>query len=452
MLRRHLSEIMMYYNFIDDICIIDTKGIIIYNHSFIRDAYSFPVENTIGEHISTVYPSSAEGSSMLKVLKTEKPIINYKTTWKTYNGDSHTGVVNTLPIYEDNRFIGVVEIAKYSEEERPVDAIHLRSGKSSHRLYTLDNINTVDRQIYHLKEQVLKLSKYNCNVMLQGETGTGKELFAQAIHSGSPNSNSPFISQNCSALPDTLAESILFGTEKGGFTGAENKKGLFELADGGTLFLDELNSMSINVQSKILKALEDKRITRVGGETPIDVNVRIISALNCNPIEAVSEGTLRSDLFYRLSTVLLVIPPLRQRENDIEFLSEYFFNYFKVSLNADVDGISCELMDFLKAYSWPGNVRELRNVIQSCIIMSNSRIIEKDALPGYLQNAEKIKELMDETKIQEKGGTLAEKLCNYEKSLIEQALKDGKNKSEAAELLGISRQLLNHKMDKYNLK
>lgn len=445
MLKKHLSEILMYYNFIDDLCIIDTEGIIVFNQTFIKGAYTFPIENTIGEHLSVVYPSEPGESSMLKVLETEIPIMNQETSWTTYLGDSHTGVVNTLPIYENDVLVGVIEIARFTDNDNPVNSIRLHTQENSSSVYTLDNIITANTEMNQLKEKVLKLSKYNCNIMLQGETGTGKELFAQSIHSSSFMHNGPFVSQNCSALPDSLAEAILFGTEKGGFTGAENKKGLFELADGGTLFLDELNSMSLSTQGKILKALEDKKITRVGGETPIPVNVRIISALNCDPMKAISQGTLRSDLFYRLGTVILVIPPLRDRDDDIEFLADYFFNYFKISLNANTEGLSDELIEFLKEYNWPGNVRELRNVIQSCIIMSDEKIIGKDSLPAYITNGDKI---ADNSEV---GTTLTDKVCRYEKELIIDALNHSKNKSKAAELLGISKQLLNSKITKYNI-
>lgn len=445
MLRKHLSEVLMYYNFIDDLCIIDTKGIIIFNQTFIKGAYTFPIENTVGEHLSVVYPAEPGESSMLKVLETEVPIMNQETSWTTYRGDSHTGVVNTLPIYENDILVGVVEIARFTDSDSPVNAIKLQTNNNPSSFYTLDNIITNNAEMDQLKKKVIKLSKYNCNIMLQGETGTGKELFAQSIHSSSFMHDGPFISQNCSALPDSLAEAMLFGTEKGGFTGAENKKGLFELADGGTLFLDELNSMSSSVQGKILKALEDKKITRVGGETPIPVDVRIISALNCNPSEAIEQGTLRSDLFYRLGTVILVIPPLRERKDDISFLAKYFLNYFRLSLNAEVDGISSDLMDFLAEYDWPGNVRELRNIIQSCVIMSDSKTIDKSSLPAYITHTP------SKQCVTCNDSTLSEKISSYEKELILDALKQSKNKSKAAEHLGISKQLLNSKIAKYNL-
>lgn len=223
-------------------------------------------------------------------------------------------------------------------------------------------------------------------VLLSGFTGSGKEIFANAIHNASARKDEPFLAVNCAAVPDGLLESILFGTTKGTFTGSIDKIGLFEQAKGGTLFLDEINSMSLNSQAKLLRVLEEKEIRRLGGYNDISVDVRIISSINTTPALALANNQLREDLFYRLSVTTIIIPPLNGRNDDIDLITEHFINKFNKVFNKNITGLSDEVHNFFMTYSWPGNVRQLKHVIESAVNSadsSSSRILMSD-LPYYL--------------------------------------------------------------------
>jgi len=229
------------------------------------------------------------------------------------------------------------------------------------------------------------------SVLICGETGTGKELTAQSIHTSSPRRGKRFVSQNCASIPANLLESILFGTVKGSYTGAENRPGLFELANGGTLFLDEINAMEISVQAKILKAIEEKQITRIGGLEPIPIDVKIVSAINQNPLDCIREGKLREDLFYRLSVVQLIMPPLRERHNDLFYLTYSFIQLYNEKMGRHIIGIDEEVENIFAAYDWPGNVRELKNVIEGAFNVTAAGFIQKKDLPAYMETALKRK-------------------------------------------------------------
>ena len=216
-----------------------------------------------------------------------------------------------------------------------------------------------------LKDTVQRVAANTSPVLIWGETGTGKELFAQSLHSHSSRARGPFVAQNCAAIPTTLLESTLFGTTRGSYTGAENRKGLLKQADGGTLFLDEVNSMDLSLQAKILKAIEEKRFRPVGGEQDVHSDVRIVSAMNVDPITAVREGLLRRDLFYRLGVVQLALPPLRKRPEDIPLLTDFYVEQYNRNMGRAISGVSELVRNALLAYDWPGNVRELRNAVES---------------------------------------------------------------------------------------
>ena len=285
--------------------------------------------------------------------------------------------------------------------------------------------------------------------MIYGETGTGKELIAQSIHTSSYRKTHPFISQNCAAIPSTLLESILFGTEKGSYTGAEDKKGLFELANKGTLFLDEINSMEISIQAKILKAIEEKKIRRLGGEKTIELDVRIIAAVNEKPTLSLKENKIRKDLFFRLATVQINLPLLKSRRNDIMLLTNYFINEYNIKMNKYIIGVTEEVEDIFKKYHWPGNVRELRNVIEGSFNLVSGKFIKKSDLPEYimeLQDSFEINRLMNDYEL-----PLPERMQRIESKIISNTLIKSKNQVEAAKELQISKQLLRFKINKYNL-
>jgi transcriptional regulator with PAS, ATPase and Fis domain len=288
-------------------------------------------------------------------------------------------------------------------------------------------------------------------VLLVGETGTGKELFARAIHYASQQAGEPFVGINCSAIPETLLESELFGHERGAFTGARaTKKGLFELADSGTIYLDEIGDMPLSLQGKLLKAIETKRFRRVGGMAEISVDVRIIAATNKDLKTEVSTGRFRNDLYYRLQVIPIFLPALRQHPGDIPKLVDFFIEKFNAEFKKSVKGVSPEAIELLKRYSWPGNVRELRNIIERVLILETEEYIRPEDLPPEITNFER-------TPV---GASIASEfpltglsLEEVERELIKKALSVAQgNQSRAAELLGISRDTLRYRLQKFGLK
>jgi len=288
-------------------------------------------------------------------------------------------------------------------------------------------------------------------VLITGESGTGKELIARGIHRASSRSNAPFVSINCAAVPENLLESELFGYEKGAFTGAVSlKQGKFEFADGGSLFLDEVGEMSLSLQVKLLRVLQEQEFQRVGGNKDIKVNVRIIAATNKDLREEVDAGRFRSDLFFRLNVVSVHVPPLRERRSDIPVLAAHFLGKFGARLSRQVSEVSPDVMSALYAYSWPGNVRELENVIERAMVLCRGNRIEPEDLPSEIRETPEIEEGIDNLISWER--SLAETLDAIEERMIRQALKKAGNvQNQAAKTLGISRSNLQYKMKKYGL-
>jgi len=294
-------------------------------------------------------------------------------------------------------------------------------------------------------------------VIIKGESGTGKELVARAIHNASASVHHPFVQINCSALPESLLESEIFGYEKGAFTDAKaTKRGLLEIADGGTFFLDEIGNMSLNLQAKLLTAIEQKRFKRVGGVSDIQVRTRIIAATNKNIEEEVAAGLFREDLYYRLNVISLTLPPLRERGDDIILLAQYFLNMFNEEYKRNVEGFSSEAIEAMLRYPWPGNVRELKNTIERVVVLEQPEIILprhldlgrghiiKQPSISYPENGSSI-----EVDIPPQGISLEE----VERAFILKALeKTGWNQVKAAKLLGISRQTLRYRMKKYRIR
>jgi DNA-binding NtrC family response regulator len=289
-----------------------------------------------------------------------------------------------------------------------------------------------------------RLSHSNITVLINGESGTGKELVAHALHRHSPRAASPFIALNMAAIPKDLMESELFGHEKGAFTGAANlRRGRFEQADGGTLFLDEIGETTQAMQVKLLRVLQEQELQRVGGEETISVDVRIIAATNRDLEEEVRRGAFREDLYYRLNVVMLTVPPLRERGDDITLLVRHFAALFAQKNRRRLEGITSECIDLLRHYPWPGNVRELENAIERGIILMRGEQLTEKSLPLTIQ------------KMAEERDALASarplSLSEVEKEMIFQTLDEtGGNKSEAARRLGITRKTLLNKLHKYD--
>lgn len=318
--------------------------------------------------------------------------------------------------------------------------------------YQNNHIYGVSPQIQAVMELIEMISKTNkTSVLIQGESGTGKELAANAIHYNSNRQGSPLMKINCSAIPDTLLESELFGYEKGAFTDARNtKKGMFELADGGTVFLDEIGDMKLFLQSKILRVLENQTFMRVGGEREIKVDIRIIAATNRNLEVLVKEGLFRKDLYYRLKVMVVEMPPLRGRVDDILLYSNLFIEENNKEHAKNIKGLNEEVKKLMTQYQWPGNVRELKNIIERAMILADSELITPKQLPFELRTTERY---FQENIEPEQSGSVEEMSLNQmEKMYLSTVLKKmGANKSRVSKILGISRATLRAKIKKYNL-
>ncbi|MBN1586794.1 MAG: sigma-54-dependent Fis family transcriptional regulator [Candidatus Omnitrophica bacterium] len=306
-----------------------------------------------------------------------------------------------------------------------------------------------------VREMIATLADTDVTILIQGESGTGKELVARAIHREGARANRPFVGLNCSAIPETLLESELFGHEKGAFTGAESAKpGKFELAEGGTLFLDEVSDMSLFTQAKLLRVLQEKEYVRVGGTGPVQVDVRIIAATHKNLEAEVEKGNFRGDLFYRLSVVPLRIPSLRDRREDIPQLLDHLISQYNGALNRRIHHITLEAVEVLMNYDWPGNVRELENVLQQAIVLAKCEELGLEDLPDLLRKT-KPKPGLDLSNVDPSRPLremLEDVVAQVEKRAIAEALGRVRgSRTRAAEELGISRKSLHNKMKKYNL-
>ncbi len=294
-------------------------------------------------------------------------------------------------------------------------------------------------------------------IFLTGESGTGKEVVARAIHRASMRKNQPFVSINCGAFPDTLLESELFGYQKGAFTGAyTNKKGLFEVANKGTLFLDEIGEMSTTMQVKLLSAIQNKKIRRLGGTEEIPIDIRIIAATNKNIEKLIKEGKFREDLYYRLAVIPINVPPLRERKEDIPELANYFLKLFSYKVGKNIKGFSDKAMEILKSYSWPGNVRQLENLVERLVVLETEKEIREETVRKFLDPSPVKKEEKGEFSYFEKfvlsNLNLDKFLEKVEREIVVEALKRNRwVQIETANFLNISYRSLRHRMDKLKI-
>ena len=317
--------------------------------------------------------------------------------------------------------------------------------------FDFGNIIGKSKSMKEIFKVVKQIADSKSTALIMGDSGTGKELISRAIHYNSNRKSYPFVTINCAAIPDTLIESELFGHEKGAFTNAiERKLGRFEVAHQGTLFLDEIGELSLATQAKILRFLEEKEFNRVGGSKTIKVDVRLITATNKNLNQLIKNGSFREDLYYRINVIPIVIPPLRERKEDIPILIDHFINKFSVENNKNVKGISKEALELLMQYEWPGNVRELENLVERVIALTFNEYIQLNELPLSFKNIPKINGLKESILDGKVSFLQAEE--EFEREVILDALKKTNYiQSHAAEILGISRRILKYKMDKLGI-
>ncbi|WP_368503683.1 sigma-54 interaction domain-containing protein [Alkalihalophilus sp. As8PL] len=437
--------------------IVNAEGeTVIYNKKM-TEIESMPSNEVLHKNLLDVFLFKEEQTStLLQALKKGKHSHNIKQQYYNNKGFPITAINDTHPIRnEDGEIVGAFELSKDITRLEKLLKDNLQ--KPGQTRYTFGQIIGQSEAITQIIHEAERATRTNSSVLLTGETGTGKEIFAQSIHNSSERAGGPFISQNCAALPDNLVEGILFGTKKGAFTGALEHPGLFEQATGGTLLLDEINSLNPALQAKLLRAIQEKTIRRVGDTKDTAVDVRIISTMNEDPFEAVANGRLRKDLFYRLGVVSLYIPPLRDRYGDIPILVEHFLNTFNRRFQMHVEWISADVLELFEQYEWPGNVRELEHVIESAMnIMTSERQMELYHLPMHMRRRlttqpDSPASLSNDKETKETflHKPLKEHLAEVETYYIKQALTvHNGNVSQAAKALGISRQNLQYRLKK----
>ncbi|MDD4781920.1 MAG: sigma 54-interacting transcriptional regulator [Tissierellia bacterium] len=467
----NLIKSVIVDNIEEGIIIFDTSLNIVYANNRCKEKLGILDENIIGVSLFSIFKSvTANESHIIKVFETGEPLIGYYDEIINLRGRKVNLFNSTYPIKENGRTKYVIdlyrEINGYYEMEnrikilqtdcKNVEKSNINIRENNGTTFTLDNFIGKSKSIKELKYKINSISNSDSSVLVYGETGTGKEVLVQSIHNLSKfRSCHPFIAQNCAALPNTLLESILFGVERGSYTDAVARPGLFELANNGTLFLDEINSMDIDLQGKLLRVLEDGIVRRIGSINIKNVNTRVIASTNVRPCTLLEHKKIRKDLFYRLNAIFLEIPPLRERKDDIEELAYYYINFYNNKYNRSIKKISNKVMDMFINYQWPGNVRELQNVIESSVgITEDVDIICVESLSDSFLN----KLLRSYNTIEILSNDLFERSLNenlaiYEVKLIkEKIVESNGNISAAAKLLGLPRQTLFSKIKKYNIE
>lgn len=447
-LSHHLNQI--------NALVVDHMGKVIYISREYAHILGKQRENILNQQVEKVIP----GTKMTKVLKEGKPILG--EYWSIGNRQV---IVHRYPVKKKGKVIGGVAFCVFDsimeadgfakrlqELEKELNNYRQRLASLQGSKYTFESIMGNSQKLRHCIDLAKQAASTPSTILITGETGTGKELFAHAIHSYSPRALGPFVRINCSALPENLLESELFGYEPGAFTGAskKGKKGLFRAADTGVLLLDEIEALPFNLQPKLLRALEEREIRPIGGDKSFPIDVKVIAITNSDLKTMVDRGDFRSDLYYRLNVVRITIPPLRQRRADIPLLVNHFIDKLNKELGVYIQGITPEGMKVLKSYSWPGNVRQLRNVMERTM-----NIYKKGMITGEMLVKSNPNLLAAQSSFSPKN-KLKEATFKANKEITRrmllQALEAAEgNKAKAAKLLGIHRSTLYRKLKLLNL-
>lgn len=423
--------------------VVDHSSRIVYVEEKYASSRGFDPEAVIGRYVKDIIPDS----KLPIVVETGKPILG-----DVFYNQGRPLIVNRFPLVKEGVLIGAMSYQVFEMPETFIESIKELQNqlqfykekvkKYSGLRYSLTDIVGTSKAANLIRAAVLKAASTNATILIQGETGTGKELVAHALHQESRRARYPFVKLNCAAIPKELLESELFGYDEGAFTGARKsgKKGKFELAEKGTLFLDEVSQLTMSAQAKLLRVLQEKEIERVGGAGPIPVDVRIVAATNDDLDDMVKQNTFRSALFYRLDVIPIRVPPLRERRSDIPLLVEKFVEKFGEHAGLGVITVLPEVVDLLMRYDWPGNIRELEHAVERAINLCNSNILEMRhfewLLPRLLGGSYMLR-----------GQSIKEAKASTEKEVILAALRTAQgNKKKAAELLDIARPLLYQKM------
>lgn len=451
---------------IERLVVVDREGFIIYLDSAYCEFIGINVEEAIGRPVQEVI----ENSRMHIVAKTGKKEIE---DIQPINGS--VMIANRCPIYIEGEIVGAMGTVMFPNPENLlrfnnkiqnlVEELNFYKTKAEKELkskYSFDDLIGESAAFQVVKNFAKRVSASDSSVLLTGESGTGKELFAHAIHKTSTRKNFQFVPINCGAIPEELFESELFGYVAGAFTGSQKggKKGLFEVANNGTVFLDELGELPLSMQTKLLRALQEKEIRPVGGQKTASVDVRVIAATNRDLEKMVEEGTFRHDLYYRLNVINIDIPPLRSRKEDIESISRVLLKKLEKRFYREGIAISSEVLQIFQQHTWPGNVRELENVLERAINLLDGNIIEINHLPLYLRDQAAVDHIIEEDTVQTKNNSiysmpvqpLKETIARVEKQAIQNAISfTNGNKLETAKLLGIGKTRLYEKCKLYGL-
>lgn len=456
-----LEILIMYVG--EGIHVIDKDGkTVVYNRAM-EGLEGLESNEVMDRKLLEVFPSLDEDTSTLcRTLSSGEYIIERYQSYINKKGYNITAVNTTIPIIRDNEILGAVEISKdFTKVKELYDKIInlTQNGdvkaKDSSKI-NFKNIIGCSPKFLRVVDTAQRAAKSPSCVLLYGETGTGKEVLTRCIHNAGERKDGPFIAVNCAALPEGLLEGILFGTVKGGFTGAVNRPGLFEQASGGTILLDEINSMSVSLQAKLLRVLQEGYVRRIGDVKDINLDVKIIATTNEDPYVAIVNGSLRKDLYYRLSVINIVIPALRDRKEDIPLFIKEFIKRYNIEFSKDVWDVSIDVYDAFMSYSWPGNVRELKNYIEGAMNMVTGHILGMEHFTMQVQETLFVKHTLQPVKKDAKEFKFDEPLDKYlediECDILAKTLaRCDNNISEASRILKIKRQTLQHKMKKYNL-
>lgn len=451
------------------ILMTDHQGILVFYNSVQADIDKLNPKDVLGKHINEVYTYHNDSSTCMRVLAHGRPIINYALSYHSKNANVGNTIHSVFPLFKEKNIIGTICIVKdYNILERNIpDFLDPKNNEvfASGTSFTFASIIGSAPVFVNALRTAKMAANSPSPVMLYGETGTGKELFAQAIHNFHYNHEKQYVDINCAAIPETLMEGLLFGTVKGAYTGAIDRAGLLEAANGGTIYLDEINSMPLSLQGKLLRVLQEKTLRRVGSLENTPLNCKVICSVNEEPKDLVKKGRFRMDLFYRLAVVYIHIPALRDRLVDIEELGRHFLQKYNQIMNKNLRNISAKVVDFFWHYSWPGNVRELEHIIESAVNQAGpkEKTLELNHcylanLLGSLKQAEHSK---DQKTIEPAGNPclpqpfspLPRETQTLEQTRIIEALNSTKgNIAAAARQLCISRQSLGYKIKKLDLR
>lgn len=451
----------------EGVLITDPAGYVIFYNQEIAVLEGLGPKDVIGKHLSEIYCQPPDTSEHLIVSQTSKPIGETYQKYFTSKGLEVHSVASTVPVLQNGELLAVYSVCREAThlkemllrtmqlQEINADSLGDKNHGAQHQSranFTFSDIISSSKMMDAVIKGAQRAMMGSANILIYGETGTGKELLVQSIHNGSPRKSQPFVALNCSAIPENLLETMLFGAVKGAYTGAAPTTGLFGYVHEGTLYLDEINSMSIGLQAKLLRALQERNYRKVGSVTEIPLRCRIISSINVDPITCLQKKLLREDLFYRLSVISLNIPPLRERKEDILPLTDYFIEKHSPKNALKKIALEPELAQTFQNYRWAGNIRELENAVESMICMSgNEKWLTYEHLPMYLK--QQIERSAAETLKQGKNAShLSPSLLDTENNIVTDALKKHHgNLSRAAKELGILRQSLQYRIRKFDI-